>query len=512
MASGLLQPIKSNGQESVEDIIERVERSVIRIEVDSEQGNSLGSGFVIDDSGTIVTNFHVLAGGRDAKVYFPNGRQAKILGTLIVDQTRDIAVAKISDHSAPAVIIAAAVPRKGERVIALGAPLGLSFTATNGIVSAVRTAEEMQADVGRKEIQGTWIQVDAPLSPGNSGGPLINTAGEVVAMSTLASGGGRAQNLNFGISAQDVRNAIKYAQNAALVPLAEYVGRIRVEESPLTGIPEKRNGGGLISRKNIPLESVAQYINHGVKNYDDLLRGARAEIVRLNSELKEMRKGQTFIPPNLAKHKTVAARVKLPNSREHRWFFANPDVKDSVTSRQLDRIKSLRNRIAEIKSKEDQESIYNLVQNFGRSLQPRKNMSIGFAQDIIVVHALNDHEVLIVWEDNPYLFWAETTAGLFPGEVISEPVMVAGTRSLPINEDGITIAVTILQQIDEPTLREGINRRLGYRLWRDATGSRSFEAKLVSSDAESVTLERRDGSTTSIPKSKIHAEDLIGVE
>jgi len=506
--AGLLATASVSGQESVEDIIERVERSVVRIETAGEDGGGLGSGFVIDDAGTIVTNYHVIAGAKSAKAHFPDGRQAEILGTLLVDETRDIAVARIAGISAPSVRIFDGVPRKGERVIALGAPLGLSFTATNGIVSAVRSAEEMRSEVGRNEVQGTWIQVDAPLSPGNSGGPLINTSGEVVAMSTLASGGGRAQNLNFGISARDLRNAVKYAKGAKLVPLSEYVAKLRLKEKAPAGIPD----GTLIRRKDVPPESIAQYIDHGLKNYDELLRGARAEVVRLNGELKEMRKGSTYMPPSSSLQRAVAARVKIPGSRDGKWFFAGPDVKDAVVGRQQERIKKLRGHLAEIKSNQDQESIYHLLQNFGRALEPRKNMSIGFAQDIIVVHALNDHEVLVVWDDNPYLFWAETTAGLFAGEVISGPVMVAGTRPLPLSEDGVTVAVTIMQEIEQSTLQTAIQRRLGFRAWRDSSGNRSIEAKLVSSDTESLTLQKRDGSRVTILRSKIFPEDLLGVE
>lgn len=498
----------TQAQESVEDTIERVEKSVVRIEMQSSDGGGQGSGFVVDSLGTLITNFHVLAGARTAKAFFPDGRQTEIVGTLLVDETRDIAVARIADTQAPAVPILDGLPRKGERVIALGAPLGLSFTATNGIVSAIRSAREMSEEVGDELVQGTWIQVDAPLSPGNSGGPLINTSGEVVAMSTLASGGGRAQNLNFGISARDISNAIKYAENAKLLPLSEHVAKLRLKDSSPRNLPE----GALITRKDVPVDAIAQYVGYGLENYDDLLRSARSEITRLNTELKEMRKGNTYMPPNLSVRKSVAARVNVPGSRDGKWFFAGPAVKETVVQSQMERIKDLRNQISEIKNRDEQKSIYNLLQNFGRALEPRKNMSVGFAQDIIVVHALNEHEVLAAWDDKPYLFWAESTAGLFAGEVISGPVMVAGSKPLPISEDGITVAVTILQQIDELTLKNAIARRMGFRNWRDAAGSRSIEAKYVSSDDDSVTLQKRDGSSVTIARSKIFAEDLLGVE
>jgi hypothetical protein len=95
-------------------------------------------------------------------------------------------------------------------------------TATRGIVSAIRQG----AELGSQQ-QGTWIQVDAALSPGNSGGPLINASGQVVGMSTLASQG-TAQNLNFGISVRDIAEALQKARTASTMALATGVGRVQM--------------------------------------------------------------------------------------------------------------------------------------------------------------------------------------------------------------------------------------------------------------------------------------------
>ncbi|MEM8734604.1 MAG: S1C family serine protease, partial [Planctomycetota bacterium] len=246
--------------QSFADVIEQAEKSVIRIEVSGDEGESLGSGFVIDDEGTFITNCHVLAGARRATAYFPNGQSSPVLGTLIIDQTRDIIVAKIRIKTAPALPIARSLPRKGEEVMALGAPKGLSFSATKGIVSAIRPAKEMAEDIGRSTIQGTWIQVDAPISPGNSGGPLINARGEVVAMSTLASQGS-AQNLNFGISAKDIANAIKYSPFGKLASLSDAAAKVRMSdgEPPGPGMPSRPDGGGL-AKKSLPDDALQQYI------------------------------------------------------------------------------------------------------------------------------------------------------------------------------------------------------------------------------------------------------------
>ncbi|MFO0940215.1 MAG: S1C family serine protease [Pirellulales bacterium] len=466
------------GQESLEDVIERVEKSVIRIEVQGAKGASLGSGFVVDNRGTIVTNCHVLAGAQRAVAFFPNGRQAEIVGTMLIDETRDIVVGKISITDAPAIEISSGLPRKGERVVALGAPLGLAFSATNGIVSAIRSAEEMRSDVNKSDVDGTWIQVDAPLSPGNSGGPLINGSGKLVGMSTLASGGGRAQNLNFGISANDVRNAIKYAEGVVAVPLTNGVGRIKMDEDGPDNRPNPKGGkgGSVLARGKVPTESIAKYVNSTVRDYDKLLSGLRGEKSRLSSELTQMKNGKGFIPASIGDREDVVVKAKVPGSKTPTWFFAGEDVKKAVIERQQERIKKSNELSGSLKGKEDQKSVFELITNFGPPLDPKKNNSVGFARDIIVLHALDQHLVLAAWDDNPYVLYLESTAGLFPGEIISMSMMVSGTEVL-VNpkRPGLTTSLTVLQEVPEEDIKQAIQSRLGFRTWR--SGQHTVEAK-----------------------------------
>ncbi len=155
-------------------------------------------------------------------------------------------------------------------------------------MKAIRSAAEMRSDVDRNDIDGTWIQVDAPLSPGNSGGPLINGAGQLVGMSTLASGGGRAQNLNFGISVTDVRNAIKYSVGVVPVPLPSGVGRIRMEEEGPSRKPDSGSSGGGgrgLVRQEVSQEALNKFVNLGVRDYDKLVSGMRGEKTRLSPSL-----------------------------------------------------------------------------------------------------------------------------------------------------------------------------------------------------------------------------------
>ncbi len=142
----LIWPAPTWGQSELADVIERCEKSVVRIEVDGKRGASLGSGFVVNADGMLVTNVHVLAGANAATVTFPNGKTYKISGIYSVDRGRDICIAQIDAKELPVLPLAAELPRKGENVTALGSPQGLSFTATRGIISAIRPGEEMGRD------------------------------------------------------------------------------------------------------------------------------------------------------------------------------------------------------------------------------------------------------------------------------------------------------------------------------------------------------------------------------
>lgn len=204
---------------SLADLIEKVEPSVVRIDVETSEGGGNGSGFVIDKSGVIITNYHVIAGANSAVCEFRDGSKAKVEGFLKIDSLRDVAVIKVNhpaDKLHP-IKLASSLPRKGEKVVAFGAPLGLSWTATEGIISAYRTKPEL-AKLGIEGIEGDWIQTSTPISPGNSGGPLVTYAGEVVAMNTMQLTIG--QNLNFAVQSKEIETVWKQAEGAAVVALA----------------------------------------------------------------------------------------------------------------------------------------------------------------------------------------------------------------------------------------------------------------------------------------------------
>ncbi len=167
----------------------------------------LGSGFIVDASGVILTNAHVVDGADEVMVRLVDKREfkAKVLGT---DKTTDIAVVKIDAGDLPVVKIGnPANARVGEWVVAIGAPFGLENTVTSGIISAKGRSLPGDAAV-------PFIQTDAAVNPGNSGGPLFNLKGEVIGVnSQIFSRSGGFQGLAFAVPidvAVDVKDQIQH--------------------------------------------------------------------------------------------------------------------------------------------------------------------------------------------------------------------------------------------------------------------------------------------------------------
>jgi len=168
---------------------------------EGREGEALGSGFFISGAGYIVTNHHVVENAREVTVTLKNGDQleAEIVGS---DEQTDLAVLKVKKSgSYPFVEFATkAKPRVGDWVVAVGNPFGLGGTATAGIVSAD----------GRELLGGNYndfIQIDAPINRGNSGGPTFNLNGEVIGVNTaiFSDTGGGSVGIGFAIEAKAVK-------------------------------------------------------------------------------------------------------------------------------------------------------------------------------------------------------------------------------------------------------------------------------------------------------------------
>ena len=163
-----------------------------------------GSGFIIDSSGRILTNAHVVDGADQVTVTLKDGRtyDGEVLGE---DPVTDVAVIKISTDNLPTIKLGNSDNlQTGEAVIAIGNPLGLNNTVTSGILSAT---DRSSSDIGASDKRVDYLQTDAAINPGNSGGPLLNARGEVIGMNTAIIRG--AQGLGFAIP---INTAQKIAQ------------------------------------------------------------------------------------------------------------------------------------------------------------------------------------------------------------------------------------------------------------------------------------------------------------
>ncbi len=191
-------------------ILDRLAASVVSIEttVQSRQGPFLregeaaGTGIVIDDEGTILTNAHVVAGATDISVAVGSDSEPRPATLIASDASADIAMLQVDDASGleAAVLADGTSTQVGDGVVAIGNALALegSMTVTQGIVSALDRSIETSSGT-----LSDLIQTDAAISSGNSGGPLVNAAGEVIGINTAVASSGdgvEASNIGFAIS------------------------------------------------------------------------------------------------------------------------------------------------------------------------------------------------------------------------------------------------------------------------------------------------------------------------
>jgi S1-C subfamily serine protease len=193
-------------RKDIPSIAKAANGAIVSIVMSDKDGKAIaqGSGFVVSKDGMIITNYHVIAEGSSAVVKLPDGAVYLVDGVLASDKARDVAVIKAHGENFRTLTLGDSDRvQVGEEVVAIGNPLSLESTVSNGIVSAIRTVE----DKG-----GKFVQITAPISPGSSGGPLFNMAGEVVGITSAGIKGG--ENLNFAIPINDVKPMISSVSEA----------------------------------------------------------------------------------------------------------------------------------------------------------------------------------------------------------------------------------------------------------------------------------------------------------
>ncbi len=217
------QPAK---QLTIAEIVRNTGDAVVQIVVFDESGKefALGSGFIVSADGKIVTNYHVIEGAQSAVAKLSNGAVFPVDGVLAADPDKDLAVLKVDGKGLPFLKIASTESlHVGDHVVAIGSPLGLEGTVSDGIVSAMREESPRK----------NWIQTTAPVSHGNSGGPLLNMDGSVIGVITWGVNTEQGQNLNFAIPSDEVNAVLfmplelsalesvaKKLQSAAVQPVA----------------------------------------------------------------------------------------------------------------------------------------------------------------------------------------------------------------------------------------------------------------------------------------------------
>lgn len=201
-ASGVVQITSTSGQASVD---------VFKVDPDNPNpqvpSQALGSGFVVDKAGHIVTNYHVIEGADEIRVSFSNQDtvEAQLVGS---DPSTDLAVLRVDTSASALTPLPLGDSDKvevGDPVVAIGNPFGLDRTATSGIVSAL---QRLITAPNRFTIDHV-IQTDAPINHGNSGGPLLNSRGQVIGVNTQIETGGVPNSGNVGIGFSVPSNTVK---------------------------------------------------------------------------------------------------------------------------------------------------------------------------------------------------------------------------------------------------------------------------------------------------------------
>jgi 2-alkenal reductase len=204
-------------QDALISIYQAVSPGVVSIAVATDQGSALGSGFVFDNEGHIVTNYHVVQGANYIEVSFTSGYKA--VGDVIgVDTDSDLAVIDVDapgDELHPVTMGDSDALQVGQYVVAIGNPFGLNGSMSIGIVSSLgRTLDSMNeapGPTGNLFSAGDIIQTDAAINPGNSGGPLLNLHGEVIGVNRAI------RSYNFNDSGETLNSGVGFAVSGNIV-------------------------------------------------------------------------------------------------------------------------------------------------------------------------------------------------------------------------------------------------------------------------------------------------------
>jgi putative serine protease PepD len=213
-ALALLGATAADGAE-LKELAEQVRPSVVRLDCLSRGGEakSSGTGFFISADGRLVTNAHVVDGCAGMTATLGDKTKLELEGLLATDKDHDLAILKAPAGKHPALALGSSEKiAQGDEVVVIGSPLGLAGTLSAGIVSAIREGGVPEMPETKK--MERLLQLTAPISPGSSGSPVVDSEGSVVGVAVMASLGS-AQNINFAVPVERVHALSKsIADNA----------------------------------------------------------------------------------------------------------------------------------------------------------------------------------------------------------------------------------------------------------------------------------------------------------
>jgi S1-C subfamily serine protease len=232
-AAATEEPDSEVAESPAEDRLATAMQSVVLLQTDK---HSLGSGFIVHDQSLVATNLHVVEGAVGVTATFPDGSRIRVNGFMAASPGHDLAILHLAKPAAvPPLKLAERPVRVGQDVFAIGSPKGLSFSVSKGVVSQNRQWNDLSRFLGKGlasfgyDADSRWIQTDAAITGGNSGGPLVLPSGEVLGLNTLSSPAEAGQNLNFAIDVSHLHSLLE-AMSARHQSLAELPATRKIEE------------------------------------------------------------------------------------------------------------------------------------------------------------------------------------------------------------------------------------------------------------------------------------------
>jgi hypothetical protein len=474
-------------------LVTRVDPSVVTITLPNERE---GSGFVVDAKGLVVTNYHVIEGAKHATVTFADKKILVVDGFVAVNVSKDLALLHVQSHNKelPALRLAESLPAKGDRVFAFGAPMGLSGSVSDGIVAAIRPGHEVRLtllrlahrdiyhDVLGYDMDAQWIQTTAPISPGNSGGPLVNGNGEVVGVNTWVCASG--QNLNFSLS---------------VLHLREFLAAAGTSVQLLSSLPAPRSHNAERFRGDAQktLDVWNQLNKCKVElNEETLACEKKLQKIVVPADPRHTMKGQATRSKKMAAlyeqmakiYGEYAGKVKALDNAE-----ADPDVvilavfEADLAQRYGDACQELSTALA---TQSDVE-VWHAERNLGRFKELSSDLRT--RRDILRLNLSRKY-------DKKFPTLEETAKG-------AESAAVDGGGEKRVNETAVAPAG---EKGQSPTAAD---KHSVLRVWTDRTGRYQVQAKYVELEEGKVTLEKPDGTVIRVPIASLSEADqrFIGV-